>query len=180
MSHDVVWQALMNRITALERLVARQNMRINNMMREASVLEVDPAKGTAVVDAHGIITKGIPWLQQAGDIVDWDPPSVGQRMVMFSPNGDIGRGFLLPGGYTESVGQPYSEGAMFGRTIGGTKITGYGDSYNIETATFTIKGNVVIDGNVTISGSSLTHNGSNVGSTHTHPESIGSVTGPPS
>jgi phage baseplate assembly protein gpV len=168
MSHDVFWQRLIDRITHLERLVVRQNMRINNMIREAKVLEVDPSNGTAVVDAHGIVTKGVPWLQQAGDIVDWEPPSQGQRMMLFSPGGEIARGFLLPGGFTDAAPQPYDQGAMFGRSIGGTKISGSANGYNIETSTFTIKGNVVITGNVDISGANLMHNGKNVGSTHTH------------
>lgn len=180
MTTDLLWKQLIDRLTSLERLVVRQQMRINNMMREAKVLEVDPSTGLAIVDAHGVVSRPVPWLQQAGDIVDWEPPAVGQRMVMFSPNGDLGRGFLLPGGFTDQVGQPYQEGAMFGRSIGDTKISGTGSGYMVETPTFTIKANVVIEGDVRISGSSLLHNDKNVGSSHRHPESIGSITDPPS
>lgn len=178
-SYDALIARLVNRITQLETIVSRQGMRINNIMREARVLEVDPHSGLAIVDAQGVISKPIPWLQQAGDIVDWEPPAKDQRMMMFSPNGDIGRAFLLPGGFTEAVGQPYDQGAMFGRQIGGTKLSGSASGYMVETQTFTIKANVVIQGDVDISGGRLTHNGVNVGSTHTHPESIGTVTGGP-
>lgn len=176
---DALLARLIDRITQLERIVSRQQMRINNILREAKVLEVDTQNGLAIVDAHGVVSKPIPWLQQAGDIVDWEPPAAGQRMVMLSPNGDVGRAFLLPGGFTEAVGQPYSDGAMFGRQIGGTKLSGSASGYMVETQTFTIKANVVIQGNVDISGGRLTHNGVNVGSSHTHPESIGTVTGGP-
>ena len=181
-SMEVLWRQLVQRIEGCERVIARQQSLINNLVREAKVVDVDAANGLAVVDAHGVISKPIPWLQQAGSIVDWEPPAKGQRMVMISPNGDIGRGFLLPGGYTESVPQPYGEGAMFGRHIGATKIYGSDGAYNIETGTFTIKANIVIEGNVRINGASLTHNGKNVGSDHNHTGVMpgGALTGPPS
>lgn len=181
MSTEVVFGRLINRIEHLERVVQRLSMRANNMIREGKVTEVDYENGLAVVDAHGVISKPIPWLQQAGDIVDWDPPAVGQRMVMFSPTGDIGRGFLLPGGYTDSVRQPHQSGQSWGRNLGGTKIFGDGSSYNVETGTFSIKANVVIEGNVTITGDVLTHNSKNVGHDHTHSgvRSGPANTGPP-
>ncbi|THK38656.1 hypothetical protein EHS39_09115 [Ensifer sp. MPMI2T] len=172
MSPEVIFGRLLDRIERLERVVQRQSMRINNMIREAKVMEVDYEKGLAIVEAHGVESKPIPWLQQAGDIVDWDPPAVGQRMMMFSPTGDIGRGFLLPGGYTESVRQPHQTGASWGRNLGNTKIFADEDSYDVETGTFYIKANIVIEGDVTITGSTLTHNGVNVGSTHKHKDSM--------
>ncbi len=173
MISEAVFTQLIKRIVQLERVVQRQQMRMNNMIREAKVLEVDPATGMAIVDAHGIVSPPIPWLQQAGDVVDWEPPRRDQRMMMFSPNGDMGRGFLLPGGFTEQIGQPYQEGAMFARMIGATKLTGTASGYMVETPTFTIKANVLIEGDVQINGSSLRHNDKNIGSTHTH------VTAPP-
>lgn len=172
MNFEVIFARLINRIEHLERVVQRLSVRNNNMIREAKVTEVDYEKGLAIVDAHGVLSKPIPWLQQAGDLVDWDPPSVGQRMVMFSPSGDIGRGFLLPGGYTESVRQPHQTGKSWGRNLGDTKIFGDESSYNVETGTFTITGDVIIKGAVTITGDSLTHNGKNVGHDHKHKDSM--------
>lgn len=163
---ESLFRALLKRLEYLERIVSRQTMMINNLIRDANVLDVDLTKGVAIVDAHGIEVEA-PWLQQAGDIVDWDPPSKGQRMMLFSPNGDPGRGFLMPGGYTEKKPQPYHEGEMFARTIGRTKITGSGSGYQVETGTFTIKGNVVIEGNISSQGT-VTNNGKNIGSTHTN------------
>lgn len=181
MSADHIFDQLIARIQHLERVVERQAVRMNNMIREGKVTDVNYEKGLAIVDAHGIPSKPSPWLQHAGSIVDWEPPAVGQRVVLFSPSGDLGRGFILPGGYTEQTPQPYARGAMFSRTIGGTKITGDGSSYRVETETIVLKANVVIEGNVTITGSELTHNGKNVGSTHVHSGIIRGVadTNPP-
>lgn len=181
MRPEVIFGRLLDRIEHLERVVQRLAMRNNNMIREAKVMEVDYEKGLAIVEAHGVQSKPIPWLQQAGDIVDWDPPAVGQRMVMFSPSGDIGRGFLLPGGYTESVRQPHQSGKSWGRNLGGTKIFADESSYNVETGTFYIKANIVIEGDVTISGDVLTHNGKNVGHDHQHKDVTPgpALTGPP-
>lgn len=174
-SIDALVARLVGRITHLERVVNRMAARQNNLIREGRVLSVDFEKGLAVVEAQGIETQPVPWLQQAGSIVDWEPPAVGQRMVLFSPSGDIGRGFLLPGGYTDQVGQPSQEGASFLRQIGDTKVWGNGNSYNIETGTFTIRGDLLIEGSI------LIHNGKNIGHDHLHTGVIpgGSLTGVP-
>jgi phage baseplate assembly protein gpV len=63
--------------------------------------------------------------------------------------------------------------------IGDTKLTGTASGYMVETPTFTIKANVVIEGNVDISGANLNHNGKNVGSTHGHVTAPPGPPGPP-
>src|SRR6218665_1800777 len=126
---EVIFARLLNRIAHLERVVSGMARQQNNLIREAKVVEVDFEKGLAVVEAHGVKSEPIPWLQHAGSVVDWEPPKVGQRMVMFSPSGNLARGFLLPGGYTDDVEQPSQEGASFLRQIGDTKLFGSADSY---------------------------------------------------
>lgn len=178
---EVVISKMVARMEYLERTVARQAMQINNLFREGQVKEVDFEKGLAIIDAHGVDSKPVPWLQQAGSIVDWDPPSVGQRMVLISPGGDPGKGFLLPGGYTQQVPQPHQTGATFGRNLGGTKIFGTDNTYDIETGTVRIKANVIIEGNLDINGGGVKNNGTDIGDSHKHGGVLrgGALTDPP-
>ncbi len=174
MSFEQTLRILVDRLTFLEQVVERQGSRMNNMIREAKVIEVDVETGTARVDAHGVETDLVPWLQYAGSIVDWDPLSVGQRVMFFSPNGDPAKGFILPGGYTDEAPQPHQEGEMSSRTIGGTKLETRADSHSLETETYRIKANVEIEGNVIIKGNVdfsdgyVKHNGTVIDDTHRH------------
>jgi phage baseplate assembly protein V len=34
---------------------------------------------------------------RAGDVVDWCPPSIGEQVIVFSPNGDLTQGKVLAG-----------------------------------------------------------------------------------
>lgn len=123
MSLETTLARLVDRLERLERIQSRQDTRLNNIMREGKVVEVDHKNGLAIVDAHGVRTKPIPWLQQAGDIVEWNPPAVGQRVVVMSPDGEIGRGFIMPGGFTDQVPAPHDKGAERRTKIGNCVLT---------------------------------------------------------
>lgn len=165
MSTDLIYR-LVTRIEALERAASRTQMYLNNLMREGRVLDVDLKKGLAKVDAQGLEVTA-PWLQHAGEVSDWTPLSSDQRVILLSPGGDPGRGFVLPAGFTEKFGQKYSEGAMFARTIGASKMVGTTSGFSFESGEFKIKGNLIIDGDI-VSNGSVTNKGKDIGSTHTN------------
>lgn len=181
MNPDVIIGRLLERIAVLEKVVNRQEMRINNMFREATVKEVDHEKGVAIVDAHGVESKEVPWMEPAGDIVEWTPVSQGQRVMLVSPGGHPGRGFIIPGGYTDSVKQPHNKGAEKRIKIGGAQLTMSGSGLVVEVGGTTVNisadGMTVTAGGVTYAisgaGSSQTggqqlHDGEDVGKTHTN------------
>lgn len=173
MSAELVFARLLERIELLERTIESLSVGQNNLIREASVLSVDTEKKVAVVEAQGLESIEVPWVTQAGTVVDWEPPKVGQRMLLISPGGNVGRAVLLPGGYTDDATHPSSDGNGFGRIIGNTKIFGTDGTYDIETNTFTVKANIVFEGNMSLKGDftsvgSMTNNGKNVGSSHTN------------
>ena len=66
----------------------------------------------------------------------------------------------------------WEPGKITATDVGGNTVTMTG-------GTMCIDGNVVINGTVTIVGDGVTHNGTNIGDTHIHPESIGVKTGGP-
>lgn len=178
MNPDVVIGRLLERIVVLERIVNRQEMRLNNMFREGKVTDVDYEKGLAVVDAHGVISKQLPWMEPAGDIVEWTPLAAGQRVLMVSPGGQAGRGFIIPGGFTDSVPQPHNKQAEKRIKIGGAQLTQSATELLFEvggtTFSFTAEG-------FSQTGGMVKHNERNIGDTHKHIEVTAGpdVTGPP-
>jgi phage baseplate assembly protein gpV len=168
-----VFAALLDRIELLERAVEALSVGQNNLIREARVLSVDTDKKVAVVDAQGLESIEVPWVTQAGTVMDWEPPKRGQRMLLISPGGNVGRAVLMPGGYTDEATHPSNDGDGFGRIIGGTKIFGTATTYDIETGTLTVKAKIVFEGNMDLKGDfnsegSMTNNGKDVGSSHTN------------
>lgn len=174
-------EELVTSVRNLEKVVNRQEYRMNNLFREGSVKEVDFSKGVAVVDAHGMDSKEIPWMEPAGDISEWTPPSVGQRVIMVSPGGNQGRAFIMPGGYTDDAPAPHNQGAQKRIKIGDAMITISGSSVSIvvggTTLTIGASGVTATVGGVTyaISGSGTAqtggqqlHDGIDVGKTHTN------------
>lgn len=171
-------EALIRRIEQLERTSQRLATRLNSMVREGVVEEVDATKGVARVDAHGIKTKMIPWMQQAGAINEWTPLSVGQRVTIISPGGDIGRAFILPGGYTEQTPQPHDESAQKRVVIGDCALTqsAGGLVLHVGGTTFTFSGDGFHQ-----SGGKMQHDDKDVGKTHRHTDVLtgSEKSGPP-
>jgi hypothetical protein len=169
---EIVFARLISKINEIGRSVSQLSARNNNLIREAVVKSVNFETGMAIVDAHGIESKEVPWMQQAGAINEWTPLSEGQRVMLFSPSGDMGRAFILPGGFTDEVKAPHNKGAEKRTTIGNCVITqsasGFVMSIGGTTFSFTADGFAQTGGNQTHEGGSQSHNGQNVGSTHVH------------
>jgi phage baseplate assembly protein V len=96
-------------ILALEKRIEQLDRRLNNTVREAKVVEVDASKGIAKVEAHGLKSGWSPWLARAGDIIEWEPPTVGERVLFISPTGEPGQGLILQGGYSNQFPQPSTD-----------------------------------------------------------------------
>lgn len=166
---------LFRRIAQLEGMLVDMNRRMNNVMREGRVTDVDPETGLAIVDAQGGKSPPSPWLQRAGSIRDWDPPTPGERVILLSPGGDISRSMILPGGYSQQYGQPHNKLGEARRQIGAASDTFSGSQRVIEAQL------IILRGTVQIEGPGLTHNGVNVGDTHKHTDVMtgGALTGLP-
>lgn len=95
-------------IADLERRLEQQDRRINNTIREARVTKVDPDKALAKVEAHGLPSAWSPWLERAGKIRTWSPPAADERVLLISPTGEPGQGFILRGGFSDQFTQPSS------------------------------------------------------------------------
>ena len=157
-----------DRIRQLERYVAElvrrveeAERRLTNVMRPGRVAQVDAQKGLVKLayakDENGadVVSPWLRWMERAGGIKTWTPPSVGEQVLMFSPSGDIsGHSWALPGGYSQANPQPHDKGGEHKMTIGDLSILVTGDDLMIEApGKVVIKaGQIAFDGQVTLGG----------------------------
>lgn len=156
---------LVRRIEQLETVINQLDRRQNNSLREGRITEVFPDEGMAKVDAGGVISKKVPWLQRAGAIREWSPPTIGERVILISPSGEPGQGMILPGGYTDEFAAPHDKGGEKVVTIGDVTITQTDSAFVIAAGGVTV---TISASGLKVSGGKVEHDGKNIGSTHTH------------
>ncbi|MEE7478425.1 phage baseplate assembly protein V [Methylobacterium hispanicum] len=92
--------------------------RLNNMFREARVTKVHAEEGMAEVEADGLPSHKIPWVTRAGTQKEWDPPTEGERVMLFSPTGEPGLGMIMHGGYSSQFPQNHNKAGEHRRSVG--------------------------------------------------------------
>lgn len=96
-------------IGELERRVEQLDRRLNNLVREARVAEVDYDKKLMKAEAHGLLSAWSPWMNAAGKGRHWSPPAVGESGLFLSPSGEPGQGRFLRGGFSDEFNAPSSD-----------------------------------------------------------------------
>ena len=132
----------------------------------------------------------------AGKARHWRAPSLGEQGVLFNPSGQAGMGTFVPGLYGDAGAPPdnrdhvevwrFDDGGSLVYdwqaksytitlpsgtvtiAVGGSSAVVTDSAITAKAEAITLTGKITIEGEVTINGASLTHNGINVGSTHTH------------
>lgn len=91
-------------LAELSRLVA-------NLIRIGTIHAVDLAAVRVRVQIGPLTTQWIPWLEhRAGTTTTWDPPTIGEQCVVFSPSGELAGGIVLVGLDSDTI-QPPSHAA---------------------------------------------------------------------
>jgi phage baseplate assembly protein V len=161
----------MREIARLAARVAELEQRVALSSRTGTVAQVNAAEGLVRLkigdsSAGGdLLSPWVPYAQTGGALKVHSPPSLGQQMALQSPSGDLAQGLAIPMGFSSANPSPSGDGAAHVITFGGATITlnASGLSVVMGGVTFAISG-----GGVAISGGAVTHNGLNIGSTHTH------------
>ena len=145
------------------------------MLREATVVEVDLAAGTVVCETGEVRTAPVAFASgRAGATRIWSPPSVGEQVLLFCPDGDIERAVpfgAIPkdayppagDGLTELIAfddgariayDPEAHHLEFALPDGATvAILGTGGvSIDVGSAALAITGRVTIDGDASVTG----------------------------
>ena len=143
----------------------------SQILRVGTIVSVDLATALCVVeigdpDGEQVETAEIQWgVLRAGDTIVWSPPSVGEQVKLFCPDGDIAQAIPFGALYSDDFPAPGDSLREFVRFKDGAEI-GYdpeahhyditlpaGATAHIEaTGGLSIHGDVSIDGDVTIDG----------------------------
>jgi len=92
------------RLTELER-------RVSNLVRSGIIESIDYIKYKCRVRINGVLlTDPIPWIEcRAGKNKTWNPPSLGEQVVVFCPSGELDNGYVLTGVNLSSNPPPSSD-----------------------------------------------------------------------
>lgn len=102
------------------------NRRIENLLRLCTVADVrteHPAR--CRVQSGQLLTDWLPWLtlRAGGGAATWWAPAVGEQCLLLSPGGDLRRGVVLPGLYSDQRRPPSDDPADFVLRLGASQIT---------------------------------------------------------
>jgi phage baseplate assembly protein V len=146
--------------------------RLESLIRLGTIAEVDLSASRCRIASGGLTTDWLPWLTlRAGTTRTWDPPTVGEQVVVLSPSGEPSAGVVLFGLYSDSIPAPsasadedlrlYPDGARirYNHATGALEATGVktalvqaSESCTLDTPLTTITGDLVVQGKATIHG----------------------------
>lgn len=92
-------------------LLSELDRRLKQMIRIGVVHAVDPAKAKVQVQIGQNTTDWRPWLAVAGMIKTWNPPVVGEQVLVLSPGGDFEQSVVVPSLYYTAFKAPSNDPA---------------------------------------------------------------------
>jgi phage baseplate assembly protein V len=149
--------------------------RIANLFRVGKVASVNLGTGRVQVQFDGVTTAWLPWMEsRAGAVKEWNPPSVGEQVVVCSPSGELESGFIMPGSINYDA-NPAPNNAANVRHItlpaGGSYIISVGGmTLTLAGGKLTLNGDIEVTGDVKAGAISLKnhkHGGVAVGGSQT-------------
>lgn len=173
---------------------------IHNLIRLGTIDQVDHETARVRVRSGGNLTGWLRWLSfRAGTTRDWDPPTVGEQVIIFSPGGDLSAGIVLTGLNSNAHAAPstdpdvwlreFPDGAVveYNHETHALKLTLPGESTMEVISKLTtiigdvrVNGNLFADGDFKVSGDtqfdggSVKHQDKEIGKSHNHPIKSGS------
>ncbi len=147
---------------------------LENLLRLGTVAEVRHSTPPAVrVQTGGLTTTWRPWAERrAGQTRTWNPPTVGEQVLLFCPSGDPSNAVILCGIPTADNDVPsddpnrtvtlYPDGALtsYDHAAGLLTVQGVKTVFLEATANVLVKApDTVFDGNVTVKGRFSFENG---------------------
>lgn len=155
---------------------------LTNLIRIGVIADVKGDKARVQLAPH-LCTTWLQWANaRAGNARTWWPPSIGEQVIVFSPEGDLTKGKILAGLYTDDAPAPetnslvnaahYPDGAVVrydAETHALSAILPTGSTANIKADNVTVDakntlctGDVEILGDLIVHGISALNNGATV------------------
>lgn len=150
--------------------IATLSRLLENVIRIGTVSAVDHATALCRVDSGELESDWLPWVERrAGHTRTWDPPTIGEQVILLSPSGEPAGGVALRGLYRDVHPAPsasasehvvtYPDGARIAYDHASGALTASGIqtatiqaavSVTLDTPTTHITGDVQIDGTCTV------------------------------
>lgn len=87
-----------------------------NLVRKGTVQAVDHDKALCRVSTGNLESTWLPWLTQAaGKTATWEPPEVGEQIIVLSPGGDLADGVVVRALYADDNIPPSNQPSMHTR-----------------------------------------------------------------
>lgn len=87
----------MNDFAALSRL-------LENLIRFGVIAAVQMEPPRVQVKTGSLTTAWLPWLAlRAGSDCEWDPPTMGEQVILFSPSGQLANGVVVTGVFSDHI-----------------------------------------------------------------------------
>lgn len=116
---------------------------LQNLIRLGTVSDVSHGNPARVrVATGGLQTNWLPWREQrAGRTTTWDPPTIGEQVIILAPGGDLTGAIVLSGIHSDAIPPPSTSAAE--------TVTQYPDGavtkYDHESGKMTISGITSLD-----------------------------------
>lgn len=150
--------------------IATLSRMLENLIRIGTVSAVDHAAALCRVDSGELESEWVPWVERrTGNTRSWDPPTVGEQVILLSPSGEPAGGVALRGLYRDAHPAPsasasehvitYPDGARiaYDHVSGALTVTGIQTatieaavSVTLDTPLTHCTGNLHVDGTATI------------------------------
>lgn len=97
---------------------------LHNLIRIGTIEEIDHEIARVRVKSGDNITDWIPWrTPRAGETTTWDPPTLGEQVILLSPAGDLAQAVILTGIYSDQHPAPsQDENVWLRRFPDGTEV----------------------------------------------------------
>jgi phage baseplate assembly protein V len=121
------------------------NRQILNLIRKGAIMAVDHDAEMCRVSSGELQTNWIRWLSlAAGQTTDWNPPTVGEQVLLLCPGGDPADGVALRGIYSDTAPAPSHSPTTHTRKFPDGAVIEYDHEAHGLTATLPAGGTVLL------------------------------------
>ncbi len=134
---------------------------LENLIRFGTVAEVRHAPPRVRVKTGELTTTWLPWLAfRAGADQEWDPPTVGEQVLLLSPSGQLANGVAITGLFSDNIPANGDRAGLHRRTYSDGAVIEYDSKSHHLSAVLPAGGttDIVSDGGIHIVGP-ITHEG---------------------
>lgn len=144
----------MNDLAALSRM-------LENLIRFGVIADVQIKPPRVQIKTGTLTTAWLPWLAlRAGSDREWDPPTIGEQVILFSPSGQLANGIVVTGVFSDHIPANGNRVGLHRRTYADGTVIEYDSVAHHLNATLADGGttNLISRGGINLVGN-ITHQG---------------------